>query len=180
MEQRLRKSLRFPPKNQPIALLKTALPQTPLGLCGEKPKPRPLTRFASERIKGIPKSHITFLPIIHARPAERLFIQRKSQWPDEMQTRSDCQAKPSHIPRIGWNFGFNENNVQRGIHSIERGFDHRGHRVHRGKSREAESILPSISVLSVSSVVNLIAADFVPHGTLDRLLRRTASKFLWL
>ena len=118
MEQRLRQSLRFPPKNQPIALLKTALPQTPLGLRSEKPKPRPLARFDPERFKGIPKSHITFLPIIHARPAERLFIQRKSQRADEMQTRPDRQAKPRNIPRIRRNLRLDENDIQRGIHRL--------------------------------------------------------------
>ena len=103
MEQGLRQPLRFPAENQPIALLEFAFPQPPPSLRGEKPKPRPLACLTSESFEGIPKSHIAFLPVIHAGTAERLFIQRKSKRPDKMQTRPDRQAKPRHIARIRGN-----------------------------------------------------------------------------
>ena len=35
-----------------------------------------------------------------------------------MQTRPYCQAKPRDIAGIRWNLGFDENDMERGIHGL--------------------------------------------------------------
>ena len=110
-EETLWQALGLASENEMIATLELLVPIRPFCLRRQKQKSS-VSRIPAQSFKRRPGAHITFIPVIHARAAQRLFLKRKPQRLDEMEAGACSEAEAGDVAGIRRNFRFDKHDME--------------------------------------------------------------------
>jgi len=111
LKQGQRKSDGFAAEHQVIVRSKCGLGVPTRGSLLYEPESAAGREVGLELVPSGPSSPIDQFPIIHAGPGQAFVVNFKAQWLDEMEGGAGCRAQSGDVARVGWDFGFDEDDI---------------------------------------------------------------------